>query len=305
MPSKQYSDEELSKMEFGELSQLRTQATSQEEQNRYANYEHRASVRDEIRSNPAVIDSMPLAIPAYYVGKQAGVLKGRSEATGEQVKQAAIGVVESVAERGVTGLAEFANVPARAAKIVAAVPWERIWQKTTDVVKATGEAIEGSLPWQKTWTREGVNKLNTEPSGPLEEASTKLSIQDILPKLISAESSGKHVDAKTGKLLESPKGAKGITQVMPKTAKNPGYGVKPMKNDSEEEYIRFTTDYVTALHKKFEGDWEKTLAAYNWGVGKVSTALGKAERFGQDWKEHLPKETKDYLSKILGKKKDA
>ena len=48
---------------------------------------------------------------------------------------------------------------------------------------------------------------------------------------------------------------------------------------------------------------EKALAAYNAGPGNVMKAEGKADRFGGDWKEYLPRqeETLPYINKILKK----
>jgi hypothetical protein len=38
------------------------------------------------------------------------------------------------------------------------------------------------------------------------------------------------------------------------------------------------------------------LASYNWGPANVRRAL---RRYGANWRSHLPKETTDYLNKIL------
>ena len=126
--------------------------------------------------------------------------------------------------------------------------------------------------------------------------------ESIFNNLIQTESGGKQFD-KSGKILTSNKGAQGITQVMPKTQKNPGYGVEPAKDNSQEELLRVGKDYLQALHDKF-GDWELAVAAYNAGPGNVTKAVAKAKELGNDWKEHLPKksETLPYIDKILGTK---
>lgn len=94
-------------------------------------------------------------------------------------------------------------------------------------------------------------------SGTNEEKADKL-----LPFLINQESGGNN-DA------VSPKGARGLTQVMPATGVDPGYGVAPLKDQSPEEYRRFGKDYLVAMLNKYDGDVEKSLAAYNAGPGNV------------------------------------
>lgn len=84
----------------------------------------------------------------------------------------------------------------------------------------------------------------------------------LLPHLIKQESGGRDNAV-------SSKGAQGRTQVMPQTGKDPGYGVKPMADDSPAEFERFGKEYLTAMLDKYDGDPEKALAAYNAGPGNV------------------------------------
>ena len=147
----------------------------------------------------------------------------------------------------------------------------------------------------------GTQRENKQPVEP-KKAVPEHSIDTIFPSLLQAESGGKHLDD-SGKLITSRMGAEGISQLLPSTAKKPGYGIEPVKDKSEGEYLRVGKAYLSKMYEKF-GDWEKALAAYNAGVGSVMKAEGKAERFGGDWKEHLPKkeETIPYINKILGRK---
>jgi hypothetical protein len=87
----------------------------------------------------------------------------------------------------------------------------------------------------------------------------------------------------------SPKGARGLGQVMPKTARNPGFGVKPLQSDDPAENVRFTADYLGALLNKYDGNKSLALAAYNAGPGAVDKHGG------------IPpyKETQNYVSKIM------
>lgn len=91
----------------------------------------------------------------------------------------------------------------------------------------------------------------------------------------------------------SPKGARGVMQLMPGTMRDPGFGVAPMRNDSEEENRRVGREYLDAMYRKY-GDQTLALAAYNWGPGNVDKWLKK----GADPKK-LPAETRSYISKVM------
>lgn len=121
--------------------------------------------------------------------------------------------------------------------------------------------------------------------------------KNLMPKLKEKESGNRHINPTTMQLIKSKKGAEGSTQVMPATGIDPGYGVKPLQNKSEEEFTRFSTDYIKAMLKEFDGDTEKALAAYNWGPVVLKSHIKK---HGDKWKEKLPAETKDYVASIMG-----
>ena len=89
----------------------------------------------------------------------------------------------------------------------------------------------------------------------------------------------------------SPAGAFGLTQAMPDTARQPGYGVRPlMDTQNPREQLRFGADYFKAMLTKYGGDRDKALAAYNWGPGNVDGWSGDHNL--------LPSETRDYISNI-------
>lgn len=166
-------------------------------------------------------------------------------------------------------------------------PLKQLWEKLSSPLRDSGKMKE-------------YKQAPTQPIGNLQTIDT------VFQGLINAESGGQHIDKKTGNLLTSSAGARGITQLMPKTAANPGYGITPVKDDSEEEYTRVGKAVLEKMYSKY-GDWELALAAYNAGPKNVDTARGKAERYGGDWKDYLPKpsETLPYLDKILGKQTHA
>jgi soluble lytic murein transglycosylase-like protein len=107
------------------------------------------------------------------------------------------------------------------------------------------------------------------------------------------ESGGKDYNA-DGSPMKSSTGALFKNQVMPSTAAAPGFGIKPAASQTPEEYNRVGDEYLDALEKKYGGDQEKTLAAYNAGPAAIDALIAK---HGDAWKEHLPQETKTYLQK--------
>jgi len=121
-------------------------------------------------------------------------------------------------------------------------------------------------------------------------------VDQIVTRLIDKESKGLHINPVTRQLVASPKGAKGITQIMPATGIDPGYGVEPLKNTTEQEYKRFGRDYFVAMLNEFNGDAAKALAAYNYGPINVKELIKK---HGNIWFTKLPNETKDYVASIL------
>jgi soluble lytic murein transglycosylase-like protein len=83
----------------------------------------------------------------------------------------------------------------------------------------------------------------------------------------------------------SPKGAMGLCQLMPSTAKR--LGVKDPFNPDEN--LRAGAKYLRELYDKYK-DWKLALAAYNAGEGAV-------EKYGRRVPPY--RETKEYVKKIL------
>ena len=172
-------------------------------------------------------------------------------------------------------------------------PWDGLIGAVQEFTSSTVNAVKKAMPWDGVDT----TPTSTVPVAPA-KAPVKDRFEQVFSKLIHAESKGAHTDA-TGALTTSGAGAQGITQLMAKTAQKPGYGVEPVKDKSEKEYLRFGRDYLKAMLKEFGGDYRKAVAAYNAGPGSIKKAV---EKGGERWEDHLPKpsETKPYMTKILG-----
>lgn len=117
---------------------------------------------------------------------------------------------------------------------------------------------------------------------------------------MQTESGGRRFGA-DGQLLTSSAGAQGEMQVMPYTAKDPGYGVRPAQDDSPDELARVGREYLGAMVKEYDGNLAHAWAAYNAGPGAVNKALKEAADEGNPagWLDKLPKETQNYVAKNL------
>jgi len=130
--------------------------------------------------------------------------------------------------------------------------------------------------------------------------------------MIGTESGGKQFD-KSGVPLTSPKGAIGIAQVMPETAKE---AAKLAGMPYDEDRYKNDADYNKALgmayfQKQLQdngGDLTKAMAAYNAGPGRLQEAIKKAEKNNKlaandpvismkTYMDFLPQETRDYVAK--------
>jgi len=118
-------------------------------------------------------------------------------------------------------------------------------------------------------------------------AKGKRGLEELLDLIKHKESRGRDYDAK-GNPLTSPVGAKYAMQVMPATARDPGFGIKPAQSDSPDEYNRVGRELYSKLLDKY-GDPKLAAIAYNMGPGKTDKWLSS----GADMAA-LPSESRQY-----------
>ena len=118
-------------------------------------------------------------------------------------------------------------------------------------------------------------------------AKGKRGLEDLLDLIKHKESRGRDYDTK-GNPLTSPVGAKYAMQVMPATARDPGFGIKPAQSDSPDEYNRVGRELYSKLLDKY-GDPKLAAIAYNMGPGKTDKWLSS----GADMAT-LPSESRQY-----------
>lgn len=100
----------------------------------------------------------------------------------------------------------------------------------------------------------------------------------------------------------SPKGAAGLWQFMPGTARS--YGLKVGKGKDERLNIRKSTiaacKYLNELHDEF-GSWTLAAAAYNNGSVKLAKAMREQKKVNY-FRMHLNKETGTYVYNLVAMK---
>jgi soluble lytic murein transglycosylase len=84
-------------------------------------------------------------------------------------------------------------------------------------------------------------------------------------------------------------------QVMPGTARDPGFGIRPSDGTPAED-ARVGREYLQKLLRRYNGDHSKMWAAYNWGPGNLDSAL---RRHGERWLANAPAETRAYVGKNI------
>ncbi len=102
----------------------------------------------------------------------------------------------------------------------------------------------------------------------------------------------------------SPAHAAGLWQFIPDTARR--YGLPVSKRYDARYNFKLSThaalSYLQDLNREFKGDWLLSLAAYNCGEARVHREIAKNRKLGRPtdfWHLNLPKETRNYVPRLL------
>jgi len=141
---------------------------------------------------------------------------------------------------------------------------------------------------------ETLREIRVSPSDKsIEAREEKVQVGDdtsskLLKHILHKESRGRRYD-KEGNLLTSSKGALGEMQVMPATARDPGFGIAPARGNDPDELRRVGEQYAQVLLNRYR-DPKLAAIAYNMGPGSTDKWLAAGADISK-----LPQETRGYI----------
>jgi soluble lytic murein transglycosylase-like protein len=126
----------------------------------------------------------------------------------------------------------------------------------------------------------------------INQASSRFGVDTSLIKAVIDQESSFNSSA------VSSAGAKGLMQLMDDT----GNGLGVTDPFDPQQNVHAGTLFLSTLLKKYNGNEGTALAAYNAGPGRVDRLGIRNDQDLQQKLHLLPKETRDYVSKVLGLK---
>jgi soluble lytic murein transglycosylase len=165
--------------------------------------------------------------------------------------------------------------------------------------EAANQPVKQTITYNPDGTQEMTVKGTPEALSPVNPNTPTFTAPggDTYNRMLQAESNNRNY-LPDGRPVTSPKGAMFAGQVMPATAQQPGYGIRPAAAQTPEEYNRVGQEYYQAMLKKFGGNEQAAVAAYNAGPGRVQQNM--QANAGQLNTQQLPRETQGYLQKVMG-----
>ena len=131
-------------------------------------------------------------------------------------------------------------------------------------------AFERVKSWRSTLDLSSLERRYNLPKG-------------LLSAVMHQESAGK-IRAR------SPVGASGLFQIMPATARD----LRLSDPHDPEPAAQAAARYLSTLYKRYDGDLNLSLAAYNWGMGNVD----RYKRQGYRGFDNMPQETRNYIKQV-------
>lgn len=130
-----------------------------------------------------------------------------------------------------------------------------------------------------------------EPDQYGQSARVSGAMDDLLHGIMMAESSGNPL------AYNIKSGAAGAYQFLPGTARDLGLRVNSQVDDrlDPSKSRAAASVYMRQLLKRYNGNVDNALRAYNWGMGNVDKWIANGSDISQ-----LPKETREYTGKVYG-----
>lgn len=186
-------------------------------------------------------------------------------------------------------------------KLLQLIQWMNIKMNESLLRSVNGDGFDSSYRWKIDTLASTFTKANpavtespeTESSPVLPKTDPPMSgkrYEEIIQKAAAAYDVDPdlirgviQVESGFNASAQSPKGAMGLMQLMPGTARDLGVA-NPY---DPEENIMGGTRYLKKLLNRYDGNVSLSLAAYNWGMGNLENH--------RNW---MPQETRNYVSRI-------
>ena len=143
---------------------------------------------------------------------------------------------------------------------------------------------EPQAPQPRPEARTVATEAPTDVHGLIKKASNDYGVPEAILHAQADQESKFNQDA------VSRKGARGVMQLMPNTARSLNVDANDMAQN-----VDGGARLMSQLHHRF-GSYDKALAAYNWSPDKVQNAI---DTYGNDWLKHTPAETRNYVLRIM------
>ncbi|MCR9941065.1 lytic transglycosylase [Vibrio owensii] len=182
-------------------------------------------------------------------------------------------------------------------------------QEQEDVWRRIGMQLEMDIPdnkkvaYYRTWYLKHPNHLRTvsERAQPFLYMITKRIEERGLPMELALLPI---VESSFDPFAYSHGSAAGLWQFVPGTGKMMGLEQNYWYDGRRDVYAATDAalDYLEQQSKRFDGNWDQAIAAYNSGGGRVSSAIRKNKKLGKPtdfFSLDLPKETSSYVPKLL------
>lgn len=176
----------------------------------------------------------------------------------------------------------------------------RLYGWTPSIVAMQGGVVNMDSYTPLAYARRTVQSMRDYLQRPTGRAVTVQEIVDYLYRVADRYGIDRNVayrqieaESRFNPRAVSRAGAQGVAQFMPGTAAR--YGLA----DPFDPYASLDAWglYMRDLLKMHGGDYSRALASYNWGEGRVLEAV---KNWGASWLTKAPKETRDYVARILG-----